>query len=53
MSQYFWSNSVYLCEGECCHSLDVLYTWCGQNVCALNFFLQMWQHFRLLWRFGV
>jgi hypothetical protein len=23
------------------------YTWCGQNVLALNFFPQMWQHFRL------
>jgi hypothetical protein len=27
--------------------------WCEQNVRALNFFLQMWQHFRFLWQFGV
>jgi hypothetical protein len=35
------------------HVYVYIYTWCGQNVCALNFFLQMWQHFRLLWKFGV
>jgi hypothetical protein len=32
---------------------DILYMWCGQKVHALNFFLQMWRHFRLLWWFGV
>jgi hypothetical protein len=30
-----------------------LHPWCEQNVCALIFFFQMWQHFRLLRWFGI